>query len=124
MLDEKEFKKILLNGTRLIQRLIRNEITLENFIKNYNNFYYYNALDGHEADKHDKKLFGKFSDLLQLHKEIQTNLIDRLYFGDETNSSQYLTAGRILPKHAGEIIKNIVNNYDVDGLIKSLSEKK
>jgi hypothetical protein len=122
MTSEADLKEILQEGTLLVKRVASAEIDIQDFIKEYDNFYYYNALDGHEADTALSLLFQKYSEVIKLHREVQTDVVDLLYVGDEKNISRYLDAGRLSLEQAKARLRNIVESYDVQGLLSDLAK--
>ena len=121
MIEENVLKKLLFDATELVKKLINGEMDIDSFITNYNNFYYYNALDGHEADSLDRELIKKYKKYINFHKDIQKNIIDKLYLG-KSNYELYIKAGRILPDQALELINRVARSYDIDQLLQSLSQ--
>jgi len=119
-MDENVFKEILYDGTLLVKKIVSKEITFVDFIEQYNNFYYYNALDGHEADDITKSLLVKFSGVISLHKEIQTTVADVLYLGNQVNSSKLQNSGRIDVDQAMQRIATISKSYNIDSLINEV----
>lgn len=123
MIDEKSFKKILFEGTYLIKKLVNGEIELQQFIEKYADFYYYNALDGHESNEEYNLLLKKYARIVELHKRIQTEVIDLVYHGNLDQMPQYITAGRITLEQALNRITDIANFYEIDNLLLDLGMK-
>ena len=117
MINENDFKRILYDGTFLVNKVVSDEIDIKSFVKEYNNFYYYNALDGHEADENLKQLFKKYSDVIELHEQIQTNVVNLVYLKDDGNLQEYLDAGRISVDQALDTIKRITITLQIDKLL-------
>jgi hypothetical protein len=122
MTNEANLKEILQEGTLLVKRVASGEINIQDFIKEYNNFYYYNALDGHEADEALSLLFQKYSEVIKLHREVQTDVVDLLYVGDDKNISKYSDAGRLSLEQAKARLQNIVESYDFQSLLSDLAK--
>ncbi len=123
-MKETVLKTILFEGTQLVKKVALGEISIEDFLQQYNNFYYYNALDGHEANDLTIMLFNKYSNIISLHKDIQTTVADLVYLSDKTNSSNVLNAGRISVDDALERISSILKTYDIDVLLGTLEEEE
>lgn len=119
-MNESVLKAILLQGTQLIKKVALKEITAVDFLKQYNNFYYYNALDGHEANDLTASLFKKYSSVISLHKDIQTNVVDAIYLGGADVSSKQLAVGRISVNDAIEKISTILKTYNIEVLLSML----
>ena len=111
MSELKNLENTLREGTLLVQQAASGELTIQDFIQKYNNFYYYNALDGHEADESTLDLFKKFSELIELHRIIQTEIVNLVFFDNQTDSTQYLDAGRLTPDMAKKRIEVIVKKF-------------
>jgi hypothetical protein len=122
MTSEADLKEILQEGTLLVKRVASGELDIQNFVKEYNNFYYYNALDGHEADEALSLLFHKYSEVIKLHKEVQTAVVDLLYVGDDKNISKYSDAGRLSLEEVKARLRNIVESYDSQRLLSDLAK--
>lgn len=116
-MSENVLKSILLEGTRLVQEIASNRVSMESFLKRYDNFYYYNALDGHEADSQETSLLKKYSTVISLHKDIQTTVVDVVYLGDKASSSEYFRSGRISIEDAMIRIIEISKKYKLDKLL-------
>jgi hypothetical protein len=119
-MKENVLKRILFEGTQLIKKVAVDEISIEDFLHQYNNFYYYNALDGHEANDLTIPLFKKYSNIIDLHKDIQTSVVDLVYLSDKTDSSKVLNSGRISIDDAMQRISKILKVYNIDDLLETL----
>ncbi len=114
-----EIMKSLLSATLLVFKAILQKISLQEFVKEYENFYYYEALDGHEADEIQNKVLDEFKIATQLHEKVQTQVIDQLYL-EEINKEQFMKAGRIDGVEAMKRLTDIGNEFNIAGIIKSL----
>ncbi len=94
-------------------------MSFQDFIKEYDNFYYYEALDGHEADESQKKILDEFSIGIQLHEKVQIYVIDQLYLG-EANKEQFMEAGRIDESEATKRLNEIGKTFNIEEIIKNL----
>lgn len=122
MIDENQFRQMLFEGTLLVKRLATGEVDLVAFIGMYANFYYYHALDGHEPDTHRNLLIRKYEAIVELHRRIQTEIIDPLYLGSPDQMPQYLAAGRISPEQALDRLKEIARSCGVDRFLLDLQK--
>lgn len=111
-------------ATLLVHRLVSKEITIDRFLKEYDNFFYYEALDGHEAYDNRELVLAEFSMVISLHEKIQTSIVDLVYIGREISKQEYLDAGRITPEVAEHQIQSLANEYDIPNLLKSLEKKR
>ena len=77
---EDQLVTALLNATLLVVKLLRGEILLQDFVDEYGSFYYYEALDGHEADVEQRQVLNKLQQIIRFHEKIQTEVVDAIYF--------------------------------------------
>ena len=111
MLNLEILEELLKEGTLLVQKVATGEISIQDFIKRYNNFYYYNALDGHEADDATLNLFKKYSKLIEFHRIVQKEIVDCIVFENQTNLKLYLETGRITPDVAKTRILTVLKRF-------------
>lgn len=123
-MKESLLKSILYEGTLLVKKVSDKKISIQDFVKQYKDFYYYNALDGHEADEFEKTIFSKYSTIIGLHKDIQTTVVDLVYLGDKSSTTQYLDAGRISITQAMERISSISESYQIDNLLYNVHPRE
>jgi len=112
--------KEIIKATLQVSNLLSERCSLDEFLKEYNNFYYYEALDGHEADQCQKRAISELGKVVKFHEKIQTEVIDKVYLGDKENLQQYLDAGRITGEQAFEKMKILAECYDIEKLLKKL----
>jgi len=55
---------------RLVEVLIASDSTMMDFLMHYNNFHYYNALDGHESVSDDLTLLNELRIHIGFHEKI------------------------------------------------------
>jgi hypothetical protein len=95
-------------------------LAIPEFVKRYDNFYYYNALDGHEEGEEGKRLLAVFSDAVKLHKHVQEDVVDNLYLGEPGYLDQFKEAGRIAAQEGVARLLNILKGYDLNDMIAQL----
>jgi hypothetical protein len=120
MRDEKELLESLYSATSLIEDTVRGRISVEEFVKRYDNFYYYEALDGHEADGQTRKLLSKYRELVLLHEEAQTNIVDITYLGPKEDGEEFIAAGRILPEAAAQKLAELAGRHELGRWLEKL----
>ena len=113
--------KSLLDATLLVSKVIMQEMQLQIFVERYNNFYYYEALDGHEADEIQQKVLDEFKTAIQLHEKVQTKVIDQLYLANNSRE-QFIKAGRIDDLEAMRRLSQIAKEFNIEDVIKNLRE--
>jgi hypothetical protein len=119
-MKEADLKQILRAGTRLVLDAVSKRISIPDFIREYGNFYYYNALDGHEASEEGKRLLEKYADATRLHAEVQQSVVDLTYLGDESQKDSYLRAGRIEPDEALRRLQHLVQEHEAAEVLSGL----
>jgi hypothetical protein len=117
------FIEILVEGTSLVKKVVSCEISIKEFCKTYGNYYYYNSLDGHEGGREYKALIKKYSSVIRLHKVVQSEVVDLVYFGKQLTKEEYLTAGRISPAIAMSRLLEVTNSFNLDKMLSVLSDE-
>lgn len=80
---------------RLVYDCAAERITFSEFLDKYDTFYMYYALDGHESDQEEQKLFARYDDRISLHREIWEKVIGGGLCSDEdAQKKSYIRAGR------------------------------
>lgn len=105
----------------LIAKVSRGELPIEKFISSYDNFYYYWALDGHEADENQLVTLNKFHNVIVFLEEVQLNVINAIYVGNDLSKFKDVS-NRISLEEALPKIQNICNQHNIDMLINSLAK--
>ena len=118
-MNSTETKKSLLSATLLVLKVILKKIPFQEFVKIYDNFYYYEALDGHEADEMQRKILDEFKIIVRLHEKIQLQVMNRLYLG-KANKEKFMEAGRIDEQEAIKRLTEIGEEFDIEKIIKNL----
>ncbi|MEW6111231.1 MAG: hypothetical protein AB1664_03805 [Thermodesulfobacteriota bacterium] len=122
MNEETELRETLYQGTLLVAQVLSGRISLQEFVQQYDSFYYYNALDGHEADAQRRSVLQKYSKAIGFHEAIQTTVVDLIYLGHASHRAQYLAAGRIDSKEAIERIGTIAESHSMSGILSDLQD--
>ena len=71
------------------------------------------ALDGHESDEEEKILLRKNANSLKLHMEITEIILNKLCTNEQAKESAYIQAGRIGPKEAFVLLKEVAARHDL-----------
>ena len=121
MREHLELKQSLYAGTFLIIQAAEGIFAISDFVEKYDNFYYFEALNGHEEDEHGRFLLCQYSEVIAAHEKVQTTIVDLLFLGPDEEREQYLKAGRIGPKQAKERLNEIVVTYHLHNHLASLS---
>ena len=116
----REIIKTLFKATLLISRAVHKEISITEFSKVYDSFFYYEALDGHEADETQKEVLREFKDAIDLHEQVQTTVVDLLYTGNAEKRQLYLDTGRIDEEQAKRRLQALSEQFDLQKIVSRL----
>jgi len=116
-----EFSSRLLDATILIRKFLEGELNLSSFIGEYSNFYYFEALDGHE----DSSALGvdireKYQALIELHRRMQEEVINKVSLSHEFTREQLDAAGLVDELSAKDRAWRICAECGMAAFIKSL----
>lgn len=117
-----ELVKELIAATKCTLEFCEKKISARDFIKEYDNFYYKYALDGHEANKEQKYIIKELKKYIDIHEVVQTKIIDLVFFDNNAQADQYLKAGRITEVQALNSASKIDRKYDLKATILSLEK--
>lgn len=95
----------------LLAECANGSIDFSSFIKHYNNFYYYFALDGHESDPEELVLLEKYENRIELHKRATLEILNNVCSDEYANDPEYLKSGRFGSKTAVEKLKKLVSHH-------------
>jgi len=118
---EKELLEELESGTALVVALAGKTISPEEFLQRYDNFYYFNALDGHEASESQKRVLDTVRTWCALHQQVQD--VVNLVYRSEVPLRDYEAAGRIRPAEAGQRIAVLANKVGVADLLEGIQTR-
>lgn len=110
----------LLTATLLVLELIESKISIKEFMNRYSDFYYYEALDGHEANEEQASALEELADAIEFHKLVQTEIVDKIYLSETELPKQYVDAGRISDDQAVVEIVKLVESTKIDEWINKL----
>ena len=118
-MHEGELAAELLRGTELVARFAGGELSTRAFVDAYANFYYFNALDGHEAGPGTSRLLSRFSAACRLHEAVQCEAVDLAYFGTD-DPAPYLAAGRILERDVLPRVRQLCESHGLQRVLAQL----
>ncbi len=110
----------LLEKTLLINDAIHQNICISELVDKYDNFYYFEALDGHEADETQKSILKELAPYVQLHRDIQNKVFDRLYIGDGLSDKHLKSIGRLALDSALAELIMIGQAHNIDAMLLDL----
>jgi len=118
-----ELSKALFQATLIVRRFVSGELSASAFVKEYANFYYYEALDGHEpSSAHDADERTRYWIPIELHRRIQKEIVNQLML-DSTYSREQLTeAGRIDETEARERTRAICADEGLKTILEYLEK--
>lgn len=115
MTDDSAFKEhirvSLLKMGLLVEKCVNHKLDVNQFTKEYGNFFYYEALDGHEANAEQARVFDQYRESINFHRHIQQDVVDKVYVGSCEQEEEYLKSGRISKSEANERLKMYWNQY-------------
>ena len=76
--SEAELSTILKKGAKLILDCVQGCISFETFLFEYDSFYLYHALDGHESDDAELELLQKYEAEITIHEKIWDEIITKI----------------------------------------------
>lgn len=114
-----ELQKSLSAATRKVKQVADGSIPIAEFLAMYNNYYYFEALDGHEASSIPPSVLAFFPDAIRLHMRIQTEVVDLIWTGANdiiaTKDSKRINGTEALYR-----IKKICSEEHINGILDSL----
>ena len=119
-LSKDQLKQLLLSGTQLVKDAVDGRLSFVEFLSKYDNFYYYNALDGHEDDDEGRRMLAQFSDVVVLHRCVQEEIINCAYVGENGRKADFEAAGRIDAAQAVERLRRLTEKYGLTEVLERL----
>ena len=78
----------------LVRRCVSGDLSFDDFCAQYNDFYAYYALDGHESDDEERELLLKHDALIEPHRVIAYDILGRVCSDRDAQLDSYKQAGR------------------------------
>lgn len=103
--DENALVTLLEKYKQLLVKVINNEVTLDFFFKEYDDFYYYYPLDGHESDTEEKELLLKYDKDIEVFRVVQEEIFNRICDDELAVLDIYIANQRISAKQAIDELK-------------------
>ena len=92
-MTEDELVAALDHHDQLIVKCAQGEITFQQFLAAYRNFYDYWALDGHESDAEERQMLARHARRIDVHRRITEEIFHHLCDDDDANRETYKQAG-------------------------------
>ena len=100
--EEAALLATLRHHDELVMRYASGQLTFDDFLAQYDNFYWSHALDGHESNAQGLHVLHKHAARIQPHQRIADEVLARLVLVPATNSP-----GRIAPREAEQLLREI-----------------
>lgn len=108
--------------TLLVQSFASGSVSAREFVEKYSNFYYYEALDGHESssalEPHD---LSKLAPALELHRRVQEEVVNRLALDTNFSDEQMKLAGRLTESGARLHMLKICQEFGLRGTSSAIA---
>jgi len=87
--------------TLLVQSFAPGSVSAREFEEKYSDFYYYEALDGHESSSAlEPQYLSKLAPAVELHRRVQEEIVNRLALDANFTEQQMKLAGRLTESEA------------------------
>jgi hypothetical protein len=109
-LTETELLYLLDAHDSLARRCVSGSLSLDEFLRQYNNFPFAYALDGHESEQAEKELLSRHTNRIGFHFGVMESL-SGVCSEDEAKNPLYAKAGRIPPSLALQRLKAFADGH-------------
>jgi hypothetical protein len=113
--------KSLSDATRIVRQFVSGQSSATQFVERYSNFYYYEALDGHELSSATSER-AKHWIAIELHRQIQTEVVNRMALDSSYTKELLVESGRIDETEAREQARIICAERGLDAIFELLGE--
>jgi hypothetical protein len=79
---------------KIVFECINGQLDFWTFCNDYNNFYDYCALDGHESDAEELALLTKYRDRILIHEQIRDEILYKVCKDIDADKPDYIASGR------------------------------
>ena len=116
-----ELIEALAKATSLEVRAEGGEITFDDFLRAYKNFYSHYALDGHEAGSDDRRILNELDWAIELHRKVQEEVLNHVYIGGDQDRAYLNSIGRIDPEQAESRLSDLCRELGAKEILRRLS---
>ncbi len=109
--SETELLEALSERDDLVRRCARGDINFREFVRLYDDFWWRYALDGHESDRSEQILLGRYANRILVHQKIAEEVLSALASENQGREPAYEHAGRITPETALLRLKRIASEF-------------
>ncbi|HDS0921952.1 TPA: hypothetical protein QDZ10_000398 [Stenotrophomonas maltophilia] len=111
----------LADMTKLVRDFALGVVSAQRFMDDYSNFYYYAALDGHEASRAlcagDVVRLGL---AVELHRRIQEDVLNRVSLDPNFSTEALQMAGRLTASEAREAALRVCASVGIDAILSAV----
>ncbi|WP_414538759.1 hypothetical protein [Stenotrophomonas forensis] len=112
----------IIEMTKLVRAFALGSVDAQAFIEKYSNFYYYEALDGHEPSSALRpESMRKLGPAIELHRRVQENVVNKISFDAGLSAEAMRMAGRLSPTEAREQALRICADVGIDVVLSEIS---
>ena len=105
--SEADLLNVISAHSDLVRRCLAGDLSFSAFCDQYNDFYAYYALDGHESDDEERALLLKYAHLIEPHRVIACDILGRVCSDADATLESYKQAGRFGSSDALERLRNV-----------------
>jgi hypothetical protein len=109
--SEKDLLSTLDKYDQLISDCVSERISFQEFLKKYDDFYGYYALDGHESDLEEQRLFNTHKNRITPHLEVWESIMSGLCADEDAQKEAYIQANRFGSDEGFRRLKVIGEKY-------------
>jgi hypothetical protein len=92
--SESDLLKTIAVHDELVRKCAAGELSFGAFCVQYNDFYAYYALDGHESDEEERALLEKHNSIIEPHRVIAYEILGKVCSDADAELESYRQAGR------------------------------
>ncbi|CAH0063519.1 conserved protein of unknown function [Stenotrophomonas maltophilia] len=117
-----ETEAAIIEMTKLVREFALGSVDAQVFIEKYSNFYYYEALDGHEASSalHPERKM-KLGPAIELHRRVQEDVVNKISFDAGLSAEAMRMAGRLSPTQAREQALRICADVGIEVVLSAIN---
>ena len=107
--------------TKLVRDFALGFISTQSFIDQYSNFYYYEALDGHETSSAMREEdVVRLGPVVELHRRIQEDVVNKVSLDPNFSAEALQMAGRLTASEAQELALRICASVGIDAVLSAV----
>ncbi len=117
-----ETEAAIIEMTKLVKEFALGSVDARAFIEKYSNFYYYEALDGHEASSALRpESMMKLGPAIELHRRVQEDVVNKISFDAGLSAEAMRIAGRVSPAQAREHALRICADVGIEAVLSAIN---